>query len=222
MIGIFDSGRGGIASLKILRSVLPRVDIAYLADRKNAPYGTKSKSELIRLVSEDARRLCELGAQKILIACCTASTVHCALPKKYKNACIPIISPAAKAAAELTENRKIAVIATEATVRSNSFAEKIKAQNPEITVFSIPCQALVALIERRADEAEIYKQIALICEKIKPLGADTLLLGCTHFSHVRTEFEERLKLKTVDSAAIGAMEIVKITKSEENGKILYT
>ena len=222
MIGIFDSGRGGIASLKILRGLLPRVDIAYLADRKNAPYGTKSKAELIRLASEDARRLCELGAEKILIACCTASTVYCSLPHKYKRICIPIITPAAKAAAELTENRKIAVIATEATVRSDAFAKEITAYNSEIKVFSIPCQKLVSLIEKRADEAEVSEQIARICKKIEPLGADTLVLGCTHFSHARTEFEKRLKLKTVDSAAIGAMEIVRITKSEENGKILYT
>ena len=71
MIGIFDSGRGGIASLTVVKKLLPRVDIAYLADRKNAPYGTKSERELKLLVRRDIARLRELGAEKILIACCT-------------------------------------------------------------------------------------------------------------------------------------------------------
>ena len=223
MIGIFDSGRGGIASLGYVRKMLPRVDIAYLADRKNSPYGTKQKGELISLVREDIRRLLELGAEKILIACCTASTVHGMLPKEYRDISVPIISPTAKVAAGLTENRKITVIATEATVRSGAFSAEIKKTDSSSKVYSIPCQRLVGLIEGRFSNEAIEAEISEICKKTNALGTDTLILGCTHFSHVRGIFEKRLKsVKTVDSAAIGALEIINGIKTEENGKILYT
>ncbi len=223
MIGIFDSGRGGIASLKYVRGMLPRVDIAYLADRKNSPYGTKSTAELVCLVCEDIRRLVAFGAEKILIACCTASTVHSFLPTEYRDISIPIISPTAKIAAGLTENGKITVIATQTTVLSGAFGAEIKRINPEASVYSIPCQGLVGLIEGRCEKEALETEILEICEKIDSLGTDTLVLGCTHFSHVRGIFEKNLKtVKTVDSAAIGASVIANEIKTEENGKILYT
>ena len=76
MIGIFDSGVGGLNAFYEVRRGLPYADIAYLADRANAPYGTKPKDELISLVKNDIKRLRELGCRLILIACCTASTVY--------------------------------------------------------------------------------------------------------------------------------------------------
>lgn len=223
MIGIFDSGRGGIASAKYLRKMLPYVDIAYLADRENAPYGTKQRRELIDLVKEDIRRLLELGVEKILIACCTASTVYSALPEKYRNICVPIISSAARAAAALTCNGKVSVIATEATVRSGAFHDEIKKTSPKTEVCQLPCQRLVGLIESRGEADALEEEIAKICKSIRAYSADTLILGCTHFSHVRSAFEKHLKeISIVDSALTGAMEISGRIKTEENGKILYT
>ena len=74
MLGVFDSGVGGLAALRELRRLLPFEDMIYLADKENAPYGTKTEDELVALVREDVKRLRELGAEKILMACCTAST----------------------------------------------------------------------------------------------------------------------------------------------------
>lgn len=223
MIGIFDSGRGGIASAKHLRKMFPYVDIAYLADRKNSPYGTKQRGELIDLASEDIRRLLELGAEKILIACCTASTVYSALPEKYRSICVPIISPAAKAAATLTKNGRIAVIATEATVRSGAFPYEIKRLKSGIEVCQIACQRLVAVIESRGNSDALEEEITVICKSVRALAADTLILGCTHFSHVRDIFGRQLKkMNVIDSAQTGAMAIPDGIKTKENGKILYT
>lgn len=124
MIGIFDSGVGGLASFSELRRLLPLADIAYLADRKNAPYGTKKKDVLKRLVCEDIELLRRLGCNKILIACCTASTVHRELPEESRRISFPIIKQTANAAAGY---RSVAVIATEHTVRSHAFSKEIKA-----------------------------------------------------------------------------------------------
>ncbi len=222
MIGIFDSGRGGVASARILRALFPLLDIAYIADRKNAPYGTKTEGELLQLVCEDIRRLRELGCEKILIACCTASTVYEGLPEEYKSVCVPIVAPTARAAASLTKNRKIAVIATEATVSSGAFSARIKECDPSVSVREIAAQELVGLIECGADEGRLRRRIEKICREISSLGADTLILGCTHFSHVKNTFADFLgNIRAVDSASVGALEIAKTINTRENGKILY-
>lgn len=223
MIGIFDSGRGGIASFMRVRQLLPHADIAYLADRKNAPYGTKSPEVLRRLVCEDIRRLYELGAKKILIACCTASSVYDTLPQKWRSISLPIISPTAKYAASVTENGRIAVIATEATVKSRRFSTEIKNRLSGAEVTEIPAQRLVGLIEHRAERRELEDEARRIEKLIRPLGCDTLVLGCTHFSHATKIFESILgNIRIADSATVGAEAIVNDIKIRENGKILYT
>lgn len=222
MIGIFDSGRGGIASFMRVRGLLPHADLAYLADRKNAPYGTKSPERLKRLVSEDIRRLRELGAQRILIACCTASSVYDALPKEQREISVPIIRPTAEYAASLTENGRIAVIATEATVKSKRFSAEIENSLPGVRVFELPTQHLVSLIENRAERGEIEAEALRISDWVSRNGCDTLVLGCTHFSHASRIFESILgNVRIADSAAVGAYAIVNGIKHRENGKILY-
>ena len=222
MIGIFDSGRGGIASLTVVKKLLPRVDIAYLADRKNAPYGTKSERELKLLVRRDIARLRELGAEKILIACCTASSIYYALSESEQVLCVPIIEPTAKYAASLSENGRISVIATEATVRSGSFSRAIKRARAGAEVFELACQRLVGMIENLAKDDVIKEEILKISHKIRASGCDTLVLGCTHFSHAESIFRDVLgDIKIADSAAVGALAIADKIKTEENGKILY-
>ena len=95
MIGIFDSGVGGFNALFEIRRRLPFADIAYFADEKNAPYGTKSEDQLLKLVKKDAEILKGIGASEILIACCTASTVFERLNEEEKRNLTPIIAPAA-------------------------------------------------------------------------------------------------------------------------------
>ena len=222
MIGVFDSGKGGMASVRVIRQILPRVNIAYLADRKNAPYGTKSQAELQSLVCEDVRRLRDIGAEKILIACCTASSVYASLSDSDREISVPIIAPAANLAARLTKKRSIAVIATEATVASSAFRREILRCNPKISVSEIACQELVGLIESGSCADSLSEYTRRISEKISNLGCDTLILGCTHFSYARDTFQKFLSgVRIVDSAAVGALQILNQIKTEENGKILY-
>ena len=107
MIGVFDSGAGGLFALAELRRLLPKADILCLTDRKNAPYGTKSEDELTRHVTSGVDTLLSLGCSSVLMACCTASTVWERLPERERAAAVPIIEPVTEAALRVSKNKKI-------------------------------------------------------------------------------------------------------------------
>lgn len=225
MIGVFDSGVGGLASVSVLRSRLKKEDIIYLADRKNSPYGTKTKDELISLVSNDIIRLRSYGCRLCLIACCTASSVYNSLNKELKYISRPIILPAARAAAS---GKRITVIATRHTVNSGAFKYEISRLCPaEVT--EICAQELVSLVESGQRDGcltpEGLKTVFNISEKVKSSMPDTLVLGCTHFSHLEKSLTAFLpQVRIVNSAREGAIALCSEIKSEkkERGACLYT
>ena len=144
MIGVFDSGIGGLAAFKEIRTLLPRENIIYLADRKNAPYGTKNEDEITKLCTKNISKLRDMGAEKILIACCTASGVYQNLSADDKQISIPIITPTAQEVVNFS--KRIAVIATERTVSSHYFSREIaKYSSAEVKEFAM--QRLVYLVE---------------------------------------------------------------------------
>ena len=226
MIGIFDSGVGGFCAYREVRRMLPREDILYLADTKNAPYGTKSEEEIIALTRADIKRLKNAGARRILIACCTASTIHEHLSPEERQISLPIIKPAAEKAAKA--GKRIAVIATEHTVRCSAFGRLIDRLGGGI-VFEIAEQRLVSLVEGGCHDGRINEECKVELDKIKKklldLKADTLILGCTHFSHLEGEFQGRMpKINIISPAREGALALVKeinIGKNEQ-GRIIYT
>lgn len=214
MIGVLDSGRGGLVAYKELRRLMPRVDITYLADRKNAPYGNKSPGEILRLTECGIRRLSDTGCEIILIACCTASSLHNLLPEELRNISIPIITPTARLC---RDSRSVLVIATEHTVRSGAFSKEIK-HFSDASVREIPMQPLVNLIEWGRDTKGAVDEITKMCD-----GCDTLILGCTHFSHLFGDLRAKLpEVKILSPAHIGANEVRKIKISRGCGLDRYT
>lgn len=224
MIGVFDSGVGGICAFREIRRLLPREDIVYLADRKNAPYGTKTTEEIIALTKADIKRLRAVGAEKILIACCTASSIYDSLSDEERAVSLPIIRPAAEKAARV--GKRIAVIATERTALSGAFAREIKAFS-DAPVFEFAEQKLVALVEGGCRDgrvsAECNAELERIAKRVKEIGADTLILGCTHFSHLERELAARCGVRTVSPAREGALALVKMIKTfrRESGRTIY-
>ena len=226
MTGIFDSGVGGLAAYFELRRLLPREDIIYLADRKNAPYGTKTKDELIALTKKDIKRLCDMGARQVLIACCTASTVYSELSEWERAIATPIITPASRVAAE---GERIAVIATEHTVRSGAFGKEIRKFSQASEVFERAEQLLVAMVESGSRDGRISGEcegeIRQIAEWVTDIRADTLVLGCTHFSHIESTLRELLPcVKIVSPAREGAKAIKKkitVQNATGNGREIY-
>lgn len=219
MIGVFDSGAGGRFALAELRRLRKKVDIAFLADEKNAPYGSKSESELVALVTDDIRKLRDAGADKILVACCTASTVWNKLSEEAREGVMPIISSVAKRALEISRGGRIGVLSTEATRKSGAFVKKI----PQAVCYSAP--ELVSMAESGARDGNMTPEQKMILKKtLTPFfdsNIDTLILGCTHFAYFEGEIENILGVKTVNSARVAAEEFAKEVSDEGNGMTHY-
>ena len=224
MIGIFDSGVGGICAYKHLQEALPTSDIVYLADRKNAPYGTKTEDEILLFTKNNIRLLSDFGCEAILIACCSASTVYQRLTDEEREISLPIITPSARIAAE--GGRRITVIATRHTASSGAFKREI-AKFSDAFVTEMCEQPLVALVESGNRDGHLSVEcgdyLSAMAERIKESEADSLILGCTHFSHLEYEIGRLLpNVRIISPARVGAEELIKtINNRRENGKITY-
>ncbi len=225
MTGIFDSGVGGMVALRELRRLVPSADICYYADRKNAPYGTKDRQTIRSLVMRDIDILSDAGADQILIACCTACTVYDELPEKYREIATPIIGAAARRAAQLTERGRIAVICTYATARSHAFENEIRKINTSLTVTVHPSSELVRIVEEGARDGAVDSEARRIIEselfELRRSHSDVVILGCTHFSHIRKEIENILSVRSVSAAHEGARIMADKIKTAEEGRTKY-
>ena len=223
MIGIIDSGIGGENTAKTVRRLYPALDILLLKDTKNAPYGTKSQNELVHITERNVELLLKNGASRILIGCCTASTVYHKLSDSAKKVSIPIIEPTANLARVLTKSGKLALIATERTVKDGAFSRLLG----NSLSLSMPCQSLVSLVEDGAHDGRLsQKEARFLDDLLSPLEhseADTLILGCTHFPSLENEILKRVKKygieKTASSALAAALELkhYKDAKAYERG-----
>ncbi len=244
MIGVLDSGSGGVSAVLYLRRLLPTADVAFFADTENAPYGNKSAEELIPLIERGIDVLVGMGASQVLMACCTASTLWSKLPRNKRDVSLPIISPTVR---ELSrDSKRITVISTDFTASSHVFSEMIKKRNPRASVTEIPMQELVLAIEScrgRRYYSHFDEDISLPCADvvrdpavsrglaelegyISALRPDTLILGCTHFAWIENEVARRFpSLKILNPARIGAEALAdRITKSgapSGNGRTVY-
>ena len=225
MIGVFDSGVGGLSAIKELKRLSPSVDICFLADKEHAPYGTKTEDELTELVYSDIKRLMISGADTVLMACCSASTVFQNLPISMREIAYPIIHPAAKRAAEVTTDGRIGVIATERTVASHAFSRELSEMNGVKDVIELSAQPLVSIIESGVTDARMTRRVRdEIYEIIKPIkkeGIDTLILGCTHFPHVLRTVSGMLPgVRLISPSREGALQILSKTSPQGRGELI--
>lgn len=185
-IGVFDSGIGGLTVVKSIMESLPKENIVYFGDTAHVPYGTRSESQIKHYVLSDVNFLSTFDLKAIVIACNTADSVaRSTVEAHYKNTPVfGVVHPASKQAAETTENGKIGVIATKATVSSGSYEKAIHSVNPDIEVYSAACPLLVPLVENgRTVPGDVVVE-TVVREYLDPLialGIDTLVLGCTHY-----------------------------------------
>lgn len=208
MVGLFDSGSGGLNTVRYVKEYSPDVDLVYLIDRARAPYGIKTERELVEITKENIEALLDRGAERVLIACCTASTVHSLLPNELRSLSIPIIDAIAKMAKNSTRIGRIGVIATERTVRSHLFKTALSG----CEVHELALTDLVTLIDGGLCDTSIDGEGKIALEQmLLPLlkrDIDTLVLGCTHFPALIKTIENITRpygVRTViDSARIGA------------------
>ena len=211
-IGVFDSGMGGLTVLRALEAALPGQSFVYLGDTARLPYGTKSSVTVQRYALRASRELVNRGVGALVIACNTASAVALdALRAEYSD--IPVfgvVEPGASAACAVAGVERVAVFATESTVRGHAYQRALLSLQPQLTVRGRACQLLVSLAEEgwldgEVPEATLRAYLAGIID----WQPDVLLLGCTHFPVFRAALGRILgdKVVLVDSAATTAAEV---------------
>ena len=221
-IGIFDSGVGGLTVYRALHEKLPNERFVYLGDTARVPYGTKSLSTVERYAIENSQFLASRGIKLLVVACNTASAL--ALPKIRATVGIDVvgvIGPGARKAVKITEksdNPKIGVIATEATISSNAYAEAIKRASEKAEIIQTACPLFVPLAEENwTREAETFSIARKYLQKIIEKRVDALVLGCTHYPILRDVIQETVgkNVTLIDSGEAAAEEVFQ-TLNEKN------
>jgi glutamate racemase len=184
-IGVFDSGIGGLTTVKKLIEYLPGEDIIYLGDTGRVPYGSKSKETIVKYAFQDARFLTSHDIKAMVIACNSASSsAFDDLNRSFDMPVYEVISAAVRVAAKSTKNGKIGVIGTKATINSGAYHAALKEAAPETQVFTKACPLFVPLVEEgfveRNDIAALSAADRYLSE-MRDAGVDTLILGCTHY-----------------------------------------
>lgn len=190
-IGVFDSGYGGLTILHGIRQLLPQYDFLYLGDNARAPYGPRSFDVVYEFTRQAVLRLFEEGCQLVILGCNTASAKALRsiqqndLPGIDSNRrVLGVIRPTAEVVGSLTLSRHVGILATEGTIKSESYNLEIQKLHPDITVSGVACPFWVPLVEY--DEADspaadyfVEKQISQLMRKDPEI--DTVILGCTHY-----------------------------------------
>ena len=210
-IGIFDSGLGGLTTVRALTRLMPEEDYIYFGDTGRVPYGGRSRETIIKYARQDVAFLRSFDLKAIVIACGTVSTTSMEV-LTAENPQFPIVGvaqPAAEAAAKLTRNGKIGLIGTQASIRSGVYEQYIAAARPGTTVIAEACPLFVPLVENgrfRPGDIVIETVAAEYLRPLKEAGIDTLILGCTHYplleDVIRAYMGETVTL--VDAGASGA------------------
>ena len=216
-IGIFDSGIGGISILEKLKQLLPNENFIYLADNRNCPYGSKSKKEIISLSKKNCEKLIKLNCKIIIIACNTSTTNS--IKKLREKIAIPIIGvePGLKPAIHYTKTKNIGILATEKTLGSKLFFETLNQNRiDDIHIHEQIGYELVNLIEEGSHSKQnLYKILEKYLVPMINKKIDCLLLGCTHYNHIKDIIEEIIPvdIKIVDTIVPVNKRVLNILKS---------
>ncbi|MEM9075615.1 MAG: glutamate racemase [Bacteroidota bacterium] len=232
-IGIFDSGVGGTSIWKEIHRKLPYEDTVYLADSKNAPYGTKPESEILKLSRKNTEFLLEQGCKLIVVACNTATTTAITHLRHTYDVPFIGIEPAIKPAALHTKTKKVGVLATKGTLASSLFNNTSKLHAEGIIVLEQEGKGLVELIEAGKEQSEEIE--ALLRTYLEPMldaQVDCLVLGCTHYPYLIPLLKELLpkEIQIIDSGEAVARQTHSIlkqqnllsTSTEKGRSIFYT
>ncbi|MCA9395178.1 MAG: glutamate racemase [Candidatus Omnitrophica bacterium] len=203
-VGVFDSGLGGLTVVKEMLRLLPKERIVYFGDTARVPYGTKSRSAIVRFSRENTELLLSRDVKMVVVACNSSSSYAIPVLKKhYPVPVLGVIEPGARKAAAVTRNNRIGVIATAATINSGQYTRNILKYNPDAQVISQPCALFVPLVEEGWLDTAATRQIALeYLAPLKEAGVDTVILGCTHYPLLREVIQRTMgtQVTLVDSA----------------------
>ena len=204
MIGIFDSGVGGMTVAHAIEQMLPDYSLIYYGDIARTPYGPKSPETIINYSIRNTEFLLEKGAELIVIACNSASSVATeTLRERFQVPIIEVISPAAERAIQISKSGKIGIIGTKATVKSNIYTKIITTKRSGFKVYSQACPLLVPLVEEGwLNMRETKMILRRYLHPLKNKQVDTLVLGCTHYPLLKGLIQARIgkRVALIDSS----------------------
>ena len=198
MLGVFDSGFGGLTVFKELVKRFPQYDCIYLGDSSRSPYGNRSQDLIFKFTKQAVDYLFKQGCHLIILACNTASAEALRkiqqeyLPLNYpEKRVLGVIRPTVEQAVKITKNNKLGIIGTNGTVLSKAFVRELKKLNSDIDVFQQACPLLVPIIEAgehnwQGTDLILKKYLAPLIKK----DIDTLILGCTHYSIIKDKIKK--------------------------------
>ncbi len=191
-IGVFDSGIGGLTVLRELVQQFPNENFLYLGDTARLPYGSKSAPTVRKYCEQNMNFLISRDVKAIIVACNTASTQvteHLFLNRIVYN----VLEPGSILAANKTKNKKITVLATRATIKSDAYKNKIQHADPTISVESIACPLFVPLAEEGWNDDPVTEIVARrYLSEMKNTDSDTVILGCTHYPLLKNTLQKIL------------------------------
>ena len=224
-----DSGVGGLTVARCIQEALPHARLLYFADNAHVPYGGRAPEEIKHFALNIAQFLIEHGAQIVVFACNTSSAI--ALETARETLSVPVVGtivPGAHAAAMATKNRRIGVLATQATVESGDYGRHIRALNPQHRVLEVACPDFVPLVESEQTESmEAHDAARRYLHQLLEENVDTIVLGCTHYPLLLPTLREvaaemgASHLRWVDPAEAVASEVRRIV-AEKHLDIEYS
>lgn len=214
-VGVFDSGIGGLSVLREIATALPQQDLVYVADTAHVPYGTKSPDAIRERALAITRFLIDdLQARAVVVACNTATT-HAVdlLRRTFPRTPIVGMEPAIKPAAAASRSGVVGVLATGATLRGERFASLVERYTDDVELLTQPCPGLVERVE--AGDLDGVETVALLREYTQPMlsrGADTIVLGCTHYPFLRAPLQQIVgpKVTVIDTGAAVARQTARV------------
>jgi glutamate racemase len=219
MIGILDSGLGGLSVVKALKTSLAGYDMVYFGDTAHAPYGDRSPGKIIQFSQEALNFLLNQGATVVVMACSTISSVAAAhFQRAYHLPVLEAVSPVVSLSLETSRRGKIGVIGTSGTVMSRAHESGIKAINPHAEVYSVACPLLVPIIEAGVlKRPETIMTIKKYLHALKMRNIDTLILGCNHYSVIKKTLQRKMgkQVRLIDPVTALAASVQRFLASHE-------
>ncbi len=226
MIGVFDSGLGGLSVLAAIADALPRADLVYLADTAHVPYGNKHDDFIRGRVLAIGRQLVAEGCTTIVVACNTATAAAVqALRAELRGVPVVGVEPGVKPAAHGSRTRRIAVLATESTARSERLGRLIREHADGVRVFVEACPGWATRVETlNLDGADFDAEVRAKLEPLLAQGADRLVLGCTHYSFLKPALAAACagRAELVDVAEAVARQVVRTAGEAAQGTARLT
>lgn len=218
MIGIFDSGVGGMTVARAIEQYCPGYPLVYLGDLARTPYGSKSPAMITEYSHRNTEFLLKQGARLIVIACnSAASTASTFLRNHYNQMIVDVIFPAVTKAAEVSKTGRIGLIGTRATVNSGLYEQRLRAARPDCKVYSQACPLLVPLVEEGwLDRRETKMIVKKYLHPLRDKQIDALILGCTHYPLLKKTIAPRIgrRVHIIDSSIEVALKLKNILDTD--------